>query len=105
MGEFDIDYKPRGAMKGQVVTDFVVELTPFAEAEDLERKILVEDNGWLLNVDGSSADKASGAKIILISPEGKEVEYAIKFGFKATNNEAEYEALVNGLKIASEPEG
>jgi len=27
------------------------------------------------------------------------VEYAIRFGFKATNNEAEYEALVNGLKI------
>lgn len=45
---------------------------------------------------------ASGAEIILVTPGKVELEYAIKLDFKATNNEAKYEALVNGMKIAKE---
>ncbi|KAM5554801.1 hypothetical protein ABKV19_022958, partial [Rosa sericea] len=44
----------------------------------------------------------SGAGILLISPEDQIYEYALKFAFKASNNAAEYEALIAGLQIARE---
>ncbi|KAK3026967.1 hypothetical protein RJ639_040819 [Escallonia herrerae] len=55
---------------------------------------------WNLYVDGSSALGSSGAGLILISPEGFTIEYALRFGFQASNNEAEYEALLAGIRLA-----
>ncbi|KAK3032342.1 hypothetical protein RJ639_035393 [Escallonia herrerae] len=55
---------------------------------------------WNLYVDGSSALGSSGAGLILISPEGFTIEYALLFGFRASNNEAEYEALLVGIRLA-----
>jgi ribonuclease HI len=57
---------------------------------------------WKLYVDGSSNKQCSGAGIILISPDESIYEYALKFNFKATNNVAEYEALIAGLQLAKE---
>ncbi|KAK2999288.1 hypothetical protein RJ639_024668 [Escallonia herrerae] len=50
--------------------------------------------------DSSSALGSSGARLILISPEGFTIEYALCFGFQASNNEAEYEALLAGIRLA-----
>ncbi|KAL0439943.1 UNVERIFIED_CONTAM: Pro-Pol polyprotein [Sesamum latifolium] len=47
-------------------------------------------------------DPSSGAGIVITSPQGEDLEFAIKFGFKASNNEAEYEALVIGMRMAHE---
>ncbi|KAL0402184.1 UNVERIFIED_CONTAM: hypothetical protein Slati_4248300 [Sesamum latifolium] len=57
---------------------------------------------WLLHVDGSSTTQGSGAGIVMTSPQGEDLEFAVKFGFKASNNEAEYEALVIGMRMAHE---
>ncbi|GAB2285117.1 hypothetical protein Dimus_039694 [Dionaea muscipula] len=57
---------------------------------------------WTLYVDGSSAKTGGGAGLILTSPEGSVVEYALRFDFPVTNNEAEYEALIAGIKLAKE---
>nr|GEY14586.1 reverse transcriptase domain-containing protein [Tanacetum cinerariifolium] len=54
---------------------------------------------WVLFTDGSSCLEESGTGLILTSPEGKEFTYALRFKFDASNNEAEYEALVAGLRI------
>ncbi|GAV69133.1 RVT_3 domain-containing protein [Cephalotus follicularis] len=54
---------------------------------------------WKLSVDGSSCVSGSGAGLVLTSPDGWTIEYALRFGFKATNNEAEWEALIVGLII------
>ncbi|GKG07005.1 reverse transcriptase domain-containing protein, partial [Tanacetum coccineum] len=43
-----------------------------------------------------------GAGLILTNPEGMEFTYALRFWFDAINNEAEYEALIAGLKIAEQ---
>lgn len=53
-------------------------------------------------VDGSSNDNGSGVGLILSSPEPKQirVEYALRLKFKASNNEAEYKALLAGLRLA-----
>ncbi|KAL0446120.1 UNVERIFIED_CONTAM: hypothetical protein Slati_1739900 [Sesamum latifolium] len=54
------------------------------------------------NVDGSSTTQGNGADIVITSPQGEDLEFAVKFGFKAPNNEAEYETLVAGIKMAHE---
>ena len=51
-------------------------------------------------MDGSSNAKGSGAGLILLTPEEAEIEQCLKFEFKASNNQAEYEAMIAGLTIA-----
>ncbi|GKC53577.1 reverse transcriptase domain-containing protein, partial [Tanacetum coccineum] len=57
---------------------------------------------WILFTDGSSCTDGSGAGLILTNPEGMEFTYALRFRFDATNNEAEYQALIAGLWIAEQ---
>ena len=51
-------------------------------------------------MDGVSSAMGAGAGILLITPEGIRLEHSFRLGFKASNNEAEYEALITGLKTA-----
>ncbi|KAK1257201.1 hypothetical protein QJS04_geneDACA022590 [Acorus gramineus] len=55
---------------------------------------------WTLHVDGASNLNGAGAGMILQSEDGFMFKHAIKLGFKASNNEAEYEALIAGLEFA-----
>ncbi|GJS19889.1 reverse transcriptase domain-containing protein [Tanacetum coccineum] len=57
---------------------------------------------WTLFTDGSSCVDGSGAGLILTCPEGTEFTYALRFQFTASNNEAEYGALIAGLRIAAQ---
>ncbi|CAL2276958.1 unnamed protein product [Prunus armeniaca] len=57
---------------------------------------------WTLYVDGSSNAQGCGAGLILISPDEVVLEYALRFKFHASNNKAEYEALLAGLRLAKE---
>ncbi|GJT54853.1 reverse transcriptase domain-containing protein [Tanacetum coccineum] len=59
---------------------------------------------WKLFTDRASSFDGSGAGLMLIDPEGKEYTYALRFEFETTNNEAEYEELLAGLRIAQEME-
>jgi ribonuclease HI len=52
--------------------------------------------------DGSLMKTGGGAGLLFISPLGEHVHYVIRLHFPASNNVAEYEALVNGLRIAIE---
>ena len=57
---------------------------------------------WTLYVDDASNDTRSEAGIMLISPEGHKIHYALRFRFKVSNNEAEYEAPYAGLGLAKD---
>ena len=59
-----------------------------------------ETNFWSVYVDGSSAQEGAGAGILLVGPDKEEFKYSIKFTFPITNNAAEYEALLTGLRLA-----
>ena len=73
----------------------------FAPVELAEPAQSVDDLPiWKLSVDGASNAQGSGASLILTSPEGIDIEYALRFGFHASNNEAEYEAVIAGLNLA-----
>ena len=51
-------------------------------------------------MDGLSTQYAGGVSVILQSPEGDRLEYAIRLQFQITNNEVEYEALLQGSELA-----
>nr|KYP53330.1 Retrovirus-related Pol polyprotein from transposon opus [Cajanus cajan] len=61
-----------------------------------------EDEPWTMHVDGSSNAQGSGAGVILASPSGIIVEQSLRFGFRASNHQAEYEALLAGMRLATE---
>ena len=55
---------------------------------------------WRLSVDRAANSQGSEAGLILTSPDRINVEYALRFGFQASNNEVEYEAVIVGLNLA-----
>ncbi|GJW90180.1 reverse transcriptase domain-containing protein, partial [Tanacetum coccineum] len=92
----------RASIKGQILADFIME-QPEEESPDepmMEPKEIPEP--WTLFTDGSSCIDGSGAVLILTNLEGVEFTYAMRFRFEATNNEAEYEALIAGVRIAEQ---
>ncbi|XP_057435810.1 uncharacterized protein LOC130728374 [Lotus japonicus] len=94
LSEYDIQYEPRGQVTVQSLIDFVAELTP---TEDEKTR-----GEWVLSVDGSSNKTGSGAGITIESPDKMIIEQSLKFEFKASNNQSEYEALIAGLRLAIE---
>nr|KYP52801.1 Retrovirus-related Pol polyprotein from transposon opus [Cajanus cajan] len=91
LSEFGIKYESRGPLEAQCLVDFVAELTPTSADEQ---------QVWTLHVDGSSNSKGGGAGIILEGPNHVTLEQSLKFSFKVTNNQAEYEALLARLRLA-----
>ena len=87
LSEFDIRYKPKTAIKGQILANFVMEFTSaeLAKATQTMPDLPI----WRLSIDGAANAQGSGAGLILTSPEGIDIEYALRFGFRASNNEAE----------------
>jgi ribonuclease HI len=96
MGEA-ISFAPRKAIKSQVLVDFV------AEWVDTQLPTaLIQLELWTMFFDGSLMKTGVGAGLLFISPLGKHLRYVLRLHFPASNNVAEYEALVNGLRIAIE---
>ena len=54
---------------------------------------------WEVYVDGVLNQKGSGVGLVLVSPEKVVIEKSLRLDFSATNNEAEYEALVEGMAM------
>ncbi|GJT05099.1 reverse transcriptase domain-containing protein [Tanacetum coccineum] len=100
LGEHNITYRPRTSVKGQILADFLVEKPDEVPANTSVKEVPQEP--WTLFTDGSSCVDGSGVGLILTSPEGTEFTYALRFQFAASNNEAEYEALIAGLRIAAQ---
>nr|GEX24031.1 hypothetical protein [Tanacetum cinerariifolium] len=94
-GEHDIMFLRRN--EKETPADFLVEIT----LEDNDKKQKPKEvsdlsSKWRLYTDGASNSDGSGVVLMLIDHEGKECSYALRFEFKTTNNEAEYEALLAG---------
>ena len=85
-------------MKGQILANFVVE---FSLRKGKEMIYSIEVILWKVFVDGASSASGAGVGIIVITLEGIKLEHSFRLGFKASNNEAEYEALLAGLKVVS----
>uniref|UniRef100_A0A2N9FJ88 Uncharacterized protein n=1 Tax=Fagus sylvatica TaxID=28930 RepID=A0A2N9FJ88_FAGSY len=97
LSEFDIDYRPRTAIKAQALADFIAE---FTSKDDEPTEDVEQTSKWTMNIDGSSTKDSGGVGIVLRSPEGDIIKQAIRLQYPTTNNEAEYEALLLGLNTA-----
>ena len=58
----------------------------------------VEVHPWKVFMDGATSALGAGARIVIITPERIRVEHSFRLGFKASNNEVEYKALLIGLR-------
>ncbi|KAJ9543520.1 hypothetical protein OSB04_023227 [Centaurea solstitialis] len=95
---FDIEFKPKTAIKSQVLADFVAEFSPGMEPTTCDEIVMISDNKpWIL-FECTRIRIRCCLKIITRGKYG--VLHTIRCEFKATNNEAEYEALIAGLDIA-----
>ncbi|XP_071688329.1 uncharacterized protein [Rutidosis leptorrhynchoides] len=101
LGAYQISYLPRSAVKGQVMADYLAEMSGELEVIN-ERTTLkpIMSETWDLFTDGASCAEGAGAGLVLSSPSGEDHTYALRFNFDVTNNEAEYEAILAGLNIA-----
>ena len=99
LGSFDIQYRPRNAVKGQVLADFVAEFSP-KNVGGGGMVCHVENHPWKVFVDGASSAMGVCAGIVIITPEGIRLVHSFRLGFKASNNEVEYEAFIAGLRTA-----
>ena len=97
LGSFNIRYKLRNAVKGQVLADFVAEFSP---KNDTEMVCHMENQSWRVFMDGASSAVRADTEIAIITSEGIWLEHSFKLRFKTSNNEAEYEAPIAGLKTA-----
>jgi ribonuclease HI len=73
-----------------------------APAEENFKDEKESNKAWKMNFDGAHSRSGKGAEIVLVSPTGKSYNFAFRLEFDATNNVAEYEALLLGLEIAKD---
>ncbi|GKU97906.1 hypothetical protein SLEP1_g10981 [Rubroshorea leprosula] len=96
LSKFELTFQQRSVIRAQALADFIVECT--SAHSDSQSEV----DSWILYVDGASSSKGCGAGALLLGPDGYRSEHALKFNFDATNNMAEYEALLLGLQLATE---
>ena len=104
LSAYDIYYDPRTAIKSQALADFVADFSnDIIQEAELEVQQLEESKDpWILYTDGASNVKGTILGILLKSPQGDNIPLSIACEFQATNNEAEYEALIAGLQVAKD---
>jgi ribonuclease HI len=92
----DITYEKRKVIKSQILPDFTAEWLKLQSTGPPDLSSI-----WTMYSDGSKRVQGVGAGVVLISPHGDKLKYVLRMSFpQASNNEAEYEALLHGMKMA-----
>ena len=97
LGPHGLKYMPRTTIKSQALVDFINDWTELQAPEDKP-----DNTYWTIHFDGSKQLKGSGAGAVLTSPRGEFFCYVLRLMFPCTNNAAEYEALLHGLRMDKE---
>jgi ribonuclease HI len=95
LGALNINFKPRTTIKSHALVDFMAEWRENQLPTPTERP-----EHWVMYFDGSLKLEGAGAGVLLISPTGEQLKYILQIFWKVSNNEAEYEALLHGLRLA-----
>jgi hypothetical protein len=95
--EYGLAYEPLKSIKGQVVTDFIVEYSIDQNNDESYNLVLIHT--WKSFFDGLACREGQGIGIVLISPRGAIFEQSVRLEYFCTNNQAEYVAILLGLQI------
>ena len=106
---------PHTSMKGKVLANLVAEFAECLEEMNGEKHGMDEKSvglisaqcsmPWEVYVDGAANQRGSGVGLVLVSPEKITIEKSLRLSFWATNNEAEYEALLMGIVVVQKMGG
>ena len=106
---------PRTSVKGQVLTDLVVEFAELPEEVEVKQHgmdeksvglITTQDtSSWKVYVAGAANQQGAGVGLVLVSLEKITIEKFLRLGFLATNNKAKYEALLMGMTMVQKMGG
>jgi hypothetical protein len=95
---YHITFEPRTMIKSQVLADFIIDWTgPTWPQEESPEKV------WTIHCDGAWCHAGAGNTVIITSPAGVKYRYAGRLSFaleldRCTNNIAEYDAIILGLR-------
>ena len=102
-------------IKGQVLADLIAEFAEYSLEEEVEKQnmdgksidmvFLLEPLSWRLYINGAANQRGSRVGLIVISLKKIIIEISLRLGFSATNNEAEYEALLIGMTMVQKMGG
>jgi ribonuclease HI len=95
LSEFDLTYQSAKAIKGQRMDDLVTQHCGLEVA-------VVEPISWTMFFDGSLCGAGARIEIVLISSQGANYEFSIPIEKTSTNNEAEYQEVLKGIKLLRE---
>jgi ribonuclease HI len=89
-------YEKQKVIKSQVLPNFIAE---WLELQNTRPPDLL--SVWTMYFDGSKRIQGAGEGVVLISPQGDKLKYVLRMSFPQDSyNEAEYEALLHGMKMA-----
>ena len=105
LSEYNLACIPLKCIKCRIVSDFLadnaIEDESVVDSTTLpdDEIFYVDTKTWSLYFDGASSNQGYGIGILLISPEGEHIPISVKLEFRVTNNVAEYEACLHGLRV------
>ena len=115
LGAFEIKYMPRASVKSQVLVDLLAEfveppIETVAKVENVDRKSVgtISAQGalrWKVYVDSAANQRGSKVRLVLISLEKITIEKSLRLWFSTTNNEVEYEVLLQGMAMVQKMGG
>uniref|UniRef100_A0A803N8Q1 RNase H type-1 domain-containing protein n=1 Tax=Chenopodium quinoa TaxID=63459 RepID=A0A803N8Q1_CHEQI len=92
LSQFELTYVPQKSVKGQALVDFLADHLP------MENVMVQEEKPWTMFFDRSSRRESTGTRTVIYSLSGVVTKMTIAFSTQCTNNKAELEALVIGLR-------
>jgi hypothetical protein len=94
LGALSIDFKPRTAIKSQALVDFMAEWRENQIPTPVDKP-----DHWTMYFNGSLKLNGGGAGVLFISPKSEQLKYVLQILWEVSNNEAEYQALLHGLRL------
>ncbi|XP_074301297.1 uncharacterized protein LOC141632673 [Silene latifolia] len=106
LAEFDLTFMALKSIKGKVISNYLADFPVSEDKQEAydfpdEEIFVTDDDYWQLFFDGASNQKGYGIGVLLTSPDGAHTPLSVKLDFSVTNNEAEYEACILGLRAAA----
>src|SRR3989337_1404849 len=107
LSSFSLKFESTSTIQSRALAEFIAEWTPTPDEELPETSLLGKEASkeWLMYFDGAFSLQGAGAGVLLVAPTGEHLKYVVRMLFpkeQVTNNTAEYEGLLAGLRIAAD---